>query len=249
MVMISIDILIDLYVTVRLIQVLRSANRNVAGLRANMSRKTKRTLFTAVMYWNFVRLGVAFGLNVTTLASNLTGKLHANYDLDQIATRNFFQTFFFIVMSYVVTVDAEIVKVIEGEDQNKKGTSKSSSGKTNYQSSSTNMTSKSTGSISLPKYNTPNSPTIFERTSRNDTETYDVSMKRLSFFEWANIVLGFRREGNHVQEFTQEELEEIVEGPSDTTNNDLEKGEATNRVSNISGKSTIIANLNDKPDT
>ncbi|CAG8565315.1 10250_t:CDS:2 [Diversispora eburnea] len=239
-IIVIIDFLIDIYITVRLVQVLRIANKNVVGLRASGGRKTKRTLFTAVMYWNFVRLAVAFGLNVMTVVgvvSTFSAINNIGFTRDQRISVLFFNTFFSILLSYVVTVDAEIVKVIEGENQNKKGSSKSTSEKSSYPSSHTNRAT--TGSASLPIYNTSDTPT--SPTSKTD---HDLSMKRLSFFEWANIILGFRSEKNHVQEFTQEEFEEIIGGSSEATNRDLEKkGEATddpNRDSNISGGSTIF---------
>ncbi|CAG8508533.1 4981_t:CDS:2, partial [Diversispora eburnea] len=180
---IAIDFLIDIYITVRLIQILRNANKNASNLRTSMNKKTKRSLFTAVMYWNFVRLAVVFGLNIMAVVYFLplpdTGDSHF--------TKYIFSTFFFILTSYVVTVDAEIVKVIEGENQNKKGSNKYTSENSSYPSSPTNRaTYKNTGS-----------------------------------------------------EFTQEEFEEII-GSSKATNRDLEKGDATNRDSNISGGSTII---------
>ncbi|CAG8583441.1 10214_t:CDS:2 [Diversispora eburnea] len=231
-----IDFLIDIYITVRLVQVLRIANENAAGLGSSVGRKTKRTLFTAVMYWNFVRLAVAFGLNLITVVVLVTRSTRIGSIPDQLVAITFFNTFFFILMSYVVTVDAEIVKVIEGENQNKKGSSKSTSEKSSYPSSPTNRATA--GSGSLPKYNTSDTPT--SPTSKND---YDISMKRLSFFEWANFVLGFRHENNNMQEFTQKEFEEIIGGSSEANNRDPEKGETTNdpnRNSNISGGSTII---------
>ncbi|RHZ78988.1 hypothetical protein Glove_153g55 [Diversispora epigaea] len=232
-----IDFLIDIYVTCRLIQVFRNANMNAAGLRESMSRKTKRTLFTAVMYWNFVRLAAAFGQNLMEVVNIATKRVNINVNRDWNATIAFFNVFFVILMSYVVTVDAEIVKVIEGDYQNKEGsskfTSKFTSEKSSYSSSSTNRTAyKNTGSVSLPKYNAPNTPT-------SPQSNHDVSMKRLSFFEWTNLVLGFRHEKNHVQEFTQEEFEEIIERP---TGRDPEKGEATNdpnRDSNIKNTTDV----------
>ncbi|CAG8556971.1 5714_t:CDS:2 [Diversispora eburnea] len=229
-IIVSIDFLIDIFITVRLVQVLRMANTNAASLRSSGSRKTKRTLFTAVMYWNFVRLAVAFGLNLMTvvgLIATFSEKYGAGFTRDQRIVVIFFNTFFFVLLSYVVTVDAEIVKVIEGENQNKKGSSTSEKSSYPYPSSSTNSTNRATYKSTGSKHNTQSD--------------YDVSMKRLSFFEWANIVLGFRHEKNHVQEFTQEEFEEII-GSLEATNRDPEKGEATNdpRNSNISGGSTII---------
>ncbi|RHZ71730.1 hypothetical protein Glove_255g6 [Diversispora epigaea] len=172
---VCIDFSIDLYVTYRLIQILHSANNNIANLNPSMKGNTKRTLFTGVMYWNFARLGVAFLLNLNAIVALLTTKLDKPLNLDQLATRTFFNTLAFVLMSYVVTVDAEIVKVIKGENQNKKES------KNKKKSSSPNANYKSAGAASLPKHIIPN-PHI---------QTYDVSFKRLTFFEWSNMVLGF----------------------------------------------------------
>ncbi|RHZ90015.1 hypothetical protein Glove_9g300 [Diversispora epigaea] len=173
-----------------------------------MKGNTKRTLFTGVMYWNFVRLGVAFLLNVNAIMSLTTSRLDEPLNL---ATRTFFNTLAFILMSYVVIFDAEIVKVIKGGNQNKKG---SGGPKHKKKSSSTNATHKSADSASLPKHNTLN--------SNNNIQTYDVSFKRLSFFEWTNVVM----EKNCIQESDQE-FKEVIEEPLEDINHDLKKGEAT----------------------
>ncbi|RHZ84617.1 hypothetical protein Glove_79g107 [Diversispora epigaea] len=236
-----IDFLIDIYITVRLVNVLRVANKNAAGLRSSANKRTKRTLFTAVMYWNFVRLAVAFGLNSMAAANLIFRNFHPYPTNDQYATIAFFQILCFILLSYVVTVDAEIVKVIEGGNKNNKksskSTSKSTSEKSSYFSSSMNRaTFKNNDSLSLPKYNIPNIPTSPPQSDSNE------SKKRLSFFEWTNIVLGFRHEKNLAQEFTEEEFDEIIGGSSVEATND------PNRISNISGGSTIVATTNDITD-
>ncbi|CAG8513350.1 7757_t:CDS:2 [Diversispora eburnea] len=222
------DFSIDIYITVRLVQILLKANKNTAGLRVNVGREKKRTLFTAVMYWNFVRLAVAFGINLMAVLNLLP----LTSEFGQYFVKLFFNTFFFVLMSYVVTVDAEIVKVIEGENQNKKRSSKSTNENSSYPSSPTNRATYKSAAL-LPKNNTSSSP----------QSDYNVSVKRLSFFEWTNLVLSFGSGKNHTQEFTQEEFEEIIEGSSEATERDPEKGEATNdpnRSSNISEGSTII---------
>ncbi|CAG8487768.1 10736_t:CDS:2 [Diversispora eburnea] len=61
---IGIDFIIDSFFTVRLIQILNDGNRNAATLNSIIGRKTpKRTLFTAVLYWNFLRLTIDFLYN------------------------------------------------------------------------------------------------------------------------------------------------------------------------------------------
>ncbi|CAG8554444.1 775_t:CDS:2 [Diversispora eburnea] len=205
---ICVDFSIDLYVTFRLIQILRSSSNNLAGFNTSTRGNTKHNLFTGVIYWNFVRLGVAFLLNLSAFVVLLTATKPLNYD--QFAPIFFFNTLAFVLMSYVVTVDAEIVKVIN--NQNKKG-----SGRPKYKekSSSTNATNKSAVSESFPKHNNLN--------SYNNIQTYDVSFKRLSFFEWSNTIIGYGHEENRIQE----EFEEIIEVPLEDINHDLEKGDDT----------------------
>ncbi|RIA94736.1 hypothetical protein C1645_759482, partial [Glomus cerebriforme] len=53
-----VEFFIDIYVTARLVQILNKANKNVAQLSSNIDKKNKRTIFTAVTYWNFLRLFV-----------------------------------------------------------------------------------------------------------------------------------------------------------------------------------------------
>src|ERR1043166_391001 len=52
------EFFIDTYVTIRLIQILRKANQTVQ-ITSYTGHKNNRTLFTAVMYWNFIRLFVS----------------------------------------------------------------------------------------------------------------------------------------------------------------------------------------------
>ncbi|RHZ87561.1 hypothetical protein Glove_33g160 [Diversispora epigaea] len=178
-----IDFSIDLYVTFRLIQILRRANKNLLNINVSMKGNAKRTLFTGVMYWNFVRLGVAFLLNLNAIVSLITDNLNSYITIDQLAAIRFFNVFAFVLMSYVITVDAEIVKIIQGKDQNDKESDKS---KHEERSPSTNATYKNASSESLPKHNTLD--------LSNDIQTYDVSFERLSFFEWYNAIMGFQHE-------------------------------------------------------
>ncbi|CAG8565437.1 1553_t:CDS:2 [Diversispora eburnea] len=226
---ICVDFSIDLYVSFRLIQILRSANNNLIGLDASMKGSTKRTLFTGVMYWNFARLGVAFLLNLSAFVNILVALKPTT--LDMIAARIFFNTLAFVLMSYVVTVDAEIVKVIKGGNQNKKGSGRPKNKEKSY---SANATKKSADSVLLPKHDT--------LISHKNVQTYDISFKRMTFFEWSNIVMGFGHEKNRIQE-SDKEFEEIIEGPLEDINHDLEKDEFNidiNRSSNISEGSTIV---------
>ncbi|CAB4487250.1 uncharacterized protein OCT59_001363 [Rhizophagus irregularis] len=55
---IAVEFLIDIFIPFRLVQILINANKNAAQVSTNI--KSKRSLFTAVMYWNFLRLFVSF---------------------------------------------------------------------------------------------------------------------------------------------------------------------------------------------
>jgi len=110
---IATDVLIDIYITVRLTQILRRANRtNYSSLVVKSSSfniQNHRTLFTAVMWWNFVRVLIASG--VTALAV-------FNLLLTDVLDRELLFTLTAVVciaMSYVLTADAEIVRAFEGE--------------------------------------------------------------------------------------------------------------------------------------
>src|SRR6266540_1658860 len=100
--------IIDIYVTVRLIQILRRANKNASQIYTNMN--SKRSAFTAVMYWNFLRLSVALLYHIIGLIDILGLISVSPYVIVTL------KTFVNIALSYVITVDAEIVRNIEGRD-------------------------------------------------------------------------------------------------------------------------------------
>ncbi|CAG8504170.1 13160_t:CDS:1 [Acaulospora colombiana] len=115
-------------------------------------------------------------------------------------------------MTYVVTADVEIVRVIEG--MNSKSTPSNSESLKSY----------------LRTSGTHAQPTQVHGESYGQNKSNEFT-EGLSFLRWANMIKDSR-----MREFEPNELEEIVEGPSETTNLDLEKG---NRDSNISGKSVL----------
>lgn len=107
---IIIDFAIDIFVTVRLVIVLTKANKNkskasTASARTNM--RGKNTLFTAVMWWAFIRVVIATLLNVITTIDVL--KVYGNDSLT-IPTLNFIVC---VAMSYVITYDRDIVKNLQ----------------------------------------------------------------------------------------------------------------------------------------
>ncbi|GBB88776.1 hypothetical protein RclHR1_15380004 [Rhizophagus clarus] len=247
LIQVAIEIIVDIYVTTRLIQVLRNANRNAAQISSNMVNKSKRTLFTAVMYWNFLRLFVAFVFHFAPIFNYITkGE-------DEVVS-NTIQTVINIILSYVITVDAEIVKVIEGREK-KNGSSAGTADKS----------FKSTQSTRAPPYS-PKSTNVPPKYSSHFNETHSqideekvavVSMKRLSFFEWANVVVGGRlrrnnNEYNEHEQYDDDNTEEIViDGPSEVSKGDIEKGSAENRRdSNLSTSTSMTetSTLDENPD-
>ncbi|CAG8495414.1 16287_t:CDS:1, partial [Acaulospora colombiana] len=204
---VCVDSAIDIYVTVRLVMILKRANKNSALIDSIINRKSKRTVFTAIIYWNFIRLLVAFGENVTYLVLIILASTTL-VDINGATAESFFQCFFYVLMTYVVTADVEIVKVIEGKNY-KRGSSSSESKKSYLRTSGTHMQPGSSA----------------EGYSRDEL---NVSTNKLTFFKWINMIIGFHRKDiKSVHEFEQNELEEIIEGPSKAAALDLEKGKST----------------------
>jgi len=231
-----IEFIVDIYVTARLVQVLRKANQNAAQLSSNMGRKSKRTLFTAVMHWNFLRLFISVLFHALPIINQ-----KIDDEVLAITSVNVVN----IILTYVITVDAEIVRVIEGKD--KKKSNSAGSEKSMTQSPRTPRTPPRYNGNSpneLPKYSPPHSDQI------DDDNIVVVSMKRMSFFEWANVVVGKRlRRDNDDDEYEDEEgIEEIIEGPPKGSKEDCEKDFSQDRRdSNFSG-TTSISTLDENPD-
>ncbi|RIA92618.1 hypothetical protein C1645_874644 [Glomus cerebriforme] len=112
---IGLDLLIDTFVTIRLVQILNDGNRNSAEVTSiighNNTSTRRTTLFTAVLYWNFLRLTIDFLYNGITILTLL------EHNIDKIIIESLL-CFVTISQSYLITVDAEIVKVIEGRNIN-----------------------------------------------------------------------------------------------------------------------------------
>jgi len=175
---------------------------------------SKRSKFTAVMYWNFLRLGIALLYHIVGLTETL-GFINT-FSPYIILT---LKTLVNIALSYVITADAEIVKNIEGKET--KDLSKKK--KINTPSKSVSTTS----SIHFPK----NPPRYSARTSHNsslaksnnnefDDDKFTVSMKRLSFFEWANAVEGKRSKKNDEEDddLSEEVDIKVIDEVKDKTN-------------------------------
>jgi hypothetical protein len=204
-----------------------------------MGQKSKRSLFTAVMYWNFLRLFVAIAFHMTPILNQtIDGGFNEVLVLTTIPIVN-------IILSYVITVDAEIVRVIEGRE--KKKNSSAGSEKSMIQSPRTPRTPHHY-SGDLPKY-TPHESSDENFSQIDDNKVVVVSMKRLSFFEWANVVVGKRIRRDNDDEIGVDEddvdIEEIIDGPSKESKSkeisEEESKEETQdrRDSNFSGSTTL----------
>ncbi|CAG8637147.1 14603_t:CDS:2 [Rhizophagus irregularis] len=108
---IVVEFLIDIFVTFRLVQILVNANKNVAQVSINI--KSKRSVFTAVMYWNFLRLFVSFVFHFMAVLD----MIYVLPEVESITIKNII----YIALSYVISADAEIVQVIEGKEGSSSG--------------------------------------------------------------------------------------------------------------------------------
>ncbi|CAG8523472.1 3412_t:CDS:2 [Paraglomus occultum] len=222
------DVAIDIYVTLRLVYILNKANNNAKHVTPNMRRPHKRSLFTAVMYWNFLRLFAAF-LHYSVI---LSGVITTQENPFNFWPYNFVAL---MLLSYTITADAEIVRTIEGRPVNaNKGSNYSSSNGTTKASKTYHSGSQSPRApyykdqvISIKdddddylqsksaQLNSTRQQPVYEDVSG---QKVGVSMKRASFFEWASNVIGVRRN-------------DLDEQYDDTNNDhDIEKAEINDAV-------------------
>jgi len=245
-----VEFFIDVFITIRLVQILRNANRNASQVTSNI--KSKRSLFTAVMYWNFLRLFVAFVFHFTAILDMFTVPF-----FDEVASITV-KSIIYLTLSYVITVDAEIVRVIEGKDK-KKGSSAGT--EKSFKSMSSPRTPRhynGHSSDDLPRYSS-HTQSYSNHSQIEENKIAVVSMKRLSFFEWANVVVGSRLQRNknegqydedeYDDEYDDEDIEEIIDGPSKP--DDIEKDYPQDRrSSSFSGttSATETSTLDGNPD-
>ncbi|CAG8738410.1 16662_t:CDS:2, partial [Gigaspora rosea] len=193
-------------------QILTEGNRSAAEVNSIIGRKptTKRTLFTAVMYWNFLRLTIDFFFNAITVIIAV-GNSSINYSV-----LYGLMCFVTITQSYLITVDAEIVKVIEGSNENPpniewlnsiiddgrgtRGVPSSSSSTSRsismYQKIMKSWVPSTSTSTRRSQYTPPSAWIRESMLGQRQTGSFQldkgkivvVSMQRLSFFEWANMV-------------------------------------------------------------
>ncbi|PKB92921.1 hypothetical protein RhiirA5_442910, partial [Rhizophagus irregularis] len=146
------------------------ANKNVAGLSTNIGRP-KRSLFTVVIYWNFLRLLVIFIFHAFGLADLYT--LSKSFIPITLAAKCLINIF----LSYVITADAEIVRVIKGkpnQENNKRNQKKPTKSKTK----------------SLLTIDTSDSPSQFlSKLTPHTPRSMKQHEKRLSISEWTNTAI------------------------------------------------------------
>jgi hypothetical protein len=234
---IAIEFFVDIFVSVRLFLVLLDANRNSAQLPSNLVNKSKRTVFTAIMYWNFLRLVVAFVFHFTPILNFISNGL---YEVRYVTM----QCLINIILSYVITVDAEIVRVIKGRENENSISSGTDKSFKNMQiprtpphySSSKSMQSPRVppqySSYSFKSHSVPPTYSSHFNETRNqidDNKVAIVSMKKLSFYEWVNVVVWDRKNDEEHEQYDNDNTEEIViDAPSEVSREDIEKGSAEN---------------------
>ncbi|CAG8540530.1 5850_t:CDS:2 [Ambispora leptoticha] len=236
----AIDFAIDIFVTIRLVQVLGKANNNAKHVASNMRRPHKRTLFTAVLYWNFLRLFITISYHVV---SAVYAKM---FQIDGLTITYVF-TFIYLSMSYLITADAEIVRVIEGRGPTVNGktvvSEKPSFNKGNKntggQTSTFDISTKDSHDFTSTQLSTAS-----QNTQKIGKNTVVVSsMKRVSFFEWAKSVAGKRTDKNETHNSTEDDsIEEIRPEVNDEVDPELGLcGNAETNV-NLANRSELDAN-------
>nr|CAG8622694.1 1231_t:CDS:2 [Entrophospora candida] len=190
---ISIDLLIECYVTFRFMQILTKANKTallVAG--ESKTKKKKRTIFTAIIYWNFLRLFLAISQSAMFVGWTISG-IYRNNDQESALYINNTQALLLIGLSYAITIDAEIVRVIEGRRPSVG--SKSLKNITRY-SRNAYVPNKNIQSFQSSSSESSNNATIVESFDNNNDvkitpkeENQNPSVnKGSSFDEWGKIV-------------------------------------------------------------
>ena len=101
------DLIIDLFVTIRLVQILNKASKN-----AYILDPERTTYFTSVKYWNYTRLMITILYHIMTMINAIL------YNSINGLTIVFIFTFIYISLSYIITYDAKIVKIIDKQYKN-----------------------------------------------------------------------------------------------------------------------------------
>lgn len=85
--------------------------------RANQTRKDfftqtepKRTIFSSILYWNFLRLAISCVYHILiAINAEFSSRIKQVYLLQAGFT------FVYVALAYIITADAEIVKMIQGQ--------------------------------------------------------------------------------------------------------------------------------------
>ncbi|CAJ0651766.1 6237_t:CDS:2 [Entrophospora sp. SA101] len=181
------------FVTFRLVKILMKANKY--SILMNSTRNSKGSLFTTVMYWNFIRVFLAIISDVIVLSYTLLGFYEDN-DLDHAFIEGNIQTVLYICLSYFITADVEIVKVVESKKKVPSGSARndiSTKGSMSEISLSNRTSNQSLASVQFASKHYE----LSEAEQKNSDDIDEgkvaiVSMKKLSFTECANLVLDGR---------------------------------------------------------
>ncbi|CAG8444086.1 7323_t:CDS:2, partial [Scutellospora calospora] len=234
---VGIDFIIDSFVTIRLVQILTEGNRSAAEVNSIIGRKptSKRTLFTAVLYWNFLRLTIDFLYNAITVIMAVE-----NTSINS-SLLNAAMCFVTITQSYLITVDAEIVKVIEGTGTRDVPPSPSSPTRSisKYQRIIKPFNRRS-------QYTPPSAWIRESMLGQRQTGSFQldkgkivvVSMQRLSFFEWANMVTGADDNCKAVNNDNEYQTKRIKSGRGGIINNSQSVGMDSVRL--MGSKNSLI---------
>ena len=105
---ISVDLIINIFVTIRLILILKEGIRNNSNL-SQMTEGSKDKLFNAVNWRSYLQLGSTI-FNILSAIEIFTWLKYGS-----VLTIKIFQNFNNVVFSYLITNDKEIVKMMAGE--------------------------------------------------------------------------------------------------------------------------------------
>ncbi|CAJ0908947.1 9209_t:CDS:2 [Entrophospora sp. SA101] len=168
---------------------------SIIGALVFDTRNSKGSLFTTVMYWNFIRVFLAIISDVIVLSYTLLGFYEDN-DLDHAFIEGNIQTVLYICLSYFITADVEIVKVVESKKKVPSGSARndiSTKGSMSEISLSNRTSNQSLASVQFASKHYE----LSEAEQKNSDDIDEgkvaiVSMKKLSFTECANLVLDGR---------------------------------------------------------
>ncbi|GBC09230.1 hypothetical protein RclHR1_00870021 [Rhizophagus clarus] len=159
---IVVDLIISIFVTFRLILILKEGIQETTAINQITERSSKERLLSAVNYWNYLQLGTTLIFNILAVVEIITWLKYGS-----ILTIRIFQNINNIVFSYLITNDKEIVRLIAGETVRAKY----------FNSLVKNLRNKSV-TISF-KDNL--------KLEELDNNTI-ISNKRMTFFEWGSMV-------------------------------------------------------------